>query len=80
MDTPLGEYNPDWAIVKDDEDGRKLYLVRETKFGGERQIAREVFENLRPSESKKIKCAEKHFAAIGVDFKLSVRKDLSDLR
>lgn len=80
VDTPLGEYNPDWAIVKDDGDGRKLYLVRETKFGGERQTAREVFENLRPSESKKIKCAEKHFAAIGADFKLSVKKDLSDLK
>lgn len=80
VDTPLGTYNPDWAIVKDDGDGQKLYLVRETKFGGENQTAREVFENLRPSESKKIKCAEKHFKTIGADFKLSVKKDLSDLK
>ncbi len=80
VDTPLGAYNPDWAIVKDDGDGQKLYLVRETKFGGENQTMREVFENLRPSESKKITCAQKHFKAIGVDYKFSVKKDLSDLR
>ena len=29
VDTPVGEYNPDWAILK--HDGRPLYLVRETK-------------------------------------------------
>lgn len=79
VSTPLGDYNPDWAIVKDDGDGQKLYLVRETKFGGEHQTAREVFDNLRPSESRKIKCAEKHFKTIGANYKLSVKKDLSDL-
>ena len=29
IDTPVGKYNPDWAIVK--HDGQALYLVRETK-------------------------------------------------
>ena len=31
--TPIGSYNPDWAIVVDypDDDGERLYLVRETK-------------------------------------------------
>ena len=29
IDTPLGTYNPDWAILKDD--GQAFYLVRETK-------------------------------------------------
>jgi restriction endonuclease len=29
IDTPLGTYNPDWAILKDD--GHAFYLVRETK-------------------------------------------------
>ncbi len=80
VDTPLGDYNPDWAIVKDDGDGKKLYLIRETKFGGEHQTAREILANLRPSESKKIKCAEKHFKTIGADFAVATRKDLSDLR
>jgi len=27
--TPLGGYNPDWAVVV--KDSRKLYLIRETK-------------------------------------------------
>jgi len=77
--TPLGAYNPDWAIVKDDGAGQKLYLVRETKFGGENQTAKDVLVNLRPSESRKIECAKKHFKTIGVDYRLSVKKDLSDL-
>jgi len=42
IDTPLGEYNPDWALVKDD--GRAVYLVRETK--GTRDIMK-----LRTSEA-----------------------------
>lgn len=29
--TPLGTYNPDWAILVDTEDGEKLYFVAETK-------------------------------------------------
>src|SRR5205823_1050028 len=29
IDTPVGKYNPDWAILKND--GRALYLARETK-------------------------------------------------
>ena len=41
VDTPVAEYNPDWAIVK--HDGQALYLVRETK--GTRE-----FLKLRTSE------------------------------
>lgn len=73
VDTPLGNYNPDWAIVVDNGEGEKLYLVRETKFGME-------LENLRPSEQQKILCGEKHFAAIGVDFKVSQDTLLNDLK
>ncbi|MFC1645493.1 DEAD/DEAH box helicase family protein, partial [Patescibacteria group bacterium] len=72
IDTPLGEYNPDWAIVMTSVEGEKLYLVRETKFGIE-------MKNLRPSEQQKILCGQKHFSAIGVDFKVSKEKDLRDL-
>lgn len=65
--TPIGEYNPDWAIVFEERDisgniRNKLYLVRETKF-------LKNIENLRPSEKQKIKCAKEHFQTIGVDFK-----------
>lgn len=72
VDTPLGTYNPDWAIVMDTDDGEKLYLVRETKFVEDR-------ENLRPSEERKIKCGQLHFEALDVPFKVSTQEDLSDL-
>ena len=73
VDTPIGTYNPDWAIVWQDGDkAKKLYLVRETKFVAD-------LENLRPNEEHKIKCAKKHFAEIEVDFKTSKDKTLNDL-
>jgi len=66
VDTPVGEYNPDWAVVLEERDTQgkikeKLYLVRETKFVSN-------LDNLRPSEKHKIKCAEKHFKTIDVNF------------
>lgn len=72
VDTPFGEYNPDWAIVKETDDGDKLYLVRETKFVDD-------LENLRPSEKNKIASGKKHFEALGVDFKVSTDPSLKDL-
>ena len=37
VETPVGEYNPDWAVVLEERDTQgkireKLYLVKETKF------------------------------------------------
>jgi type III restriction enzyme len=58
--TPLGDYNPDWAIVKQVDGQEKVYMIRETK--GTQQTSL-----LRPSEEAKIICGQKHFAAIGVD-------------
>ncbi|MFN7367544.1 MAG: DEAD/DEAH box helicase family protein [Armatimonadota bacterium] len=58
--TPVGSYNPDWAIIKNDEKGEpRIYLIRETKS---------TFDDmkLRPTELAKIKSAKKHFAAIGL--------------
>lgn len=59
IETPIGTYNPDWAIVKHGDD--TIYLVRETK-------STKNFEKLRNSEADKIKCGRKHFEAIGADF------------
>jgi len=59
IDTPVGAYNPDWAIVK--EDRSLLYLVRETK-------ATRNFLKLRGDEVDKVRCGQKHFAAINVPF------------
>lgn len=61
--TPLGDYNPDWAVVV--EDGEKLYLVRETKSTFDRDKRRE-------SENKKVDCGKAHFRALGVNFKDAV--------
>lgn len=80
IDTPLGTYNPDWAIVWHEDGNDKLYLVRETKFGAEGLSKREMFEKLRDDEKKKILCGEKHFEAIGANFALAVKTDLSDLK
>ena len=66
--TPIGDYNPDWAIVKEARDafgvptGEKLYLVRETKGTADAS-------QLRPSEAQKIRCGERHFwDALDVDY------------
>lgn len=50
IDTPIGKYNPDWAIVFKGE--RKIYFVAETKGEG---------QELRGSEKMKIKCGTAHF-------------------
>ena len=54
--TPVGPYNPDWAIVKEVDGHEKVYMVRETKNGGERE-----------DELRKIECAKQHFETIGMD-------------
>lgn len=59
IETPIGPYNPDWAIVK--HDSSILYLVRETK-------GTKDFEKLRNSEADKIRCGRRHFEALAVDF------------
>ena len=59
IDTPLGTYNPDWAIVK--EEDTKVYLVRETKSTKDQL-------KLRASEWAKIECGKAHFDTLGVDF------------
>lgn len=80
IDTPLGEYRPDWAIVWSENGEDKLYFVRETKFGVNGINKDEVFRNLRDEEKKKILCGKKHFESIGVDFNIVVKKDLSDVK
>jgi len=59
IETPIGSYNPDWAIVKHDDE--TIYLVRETK-------GTKDFEKLRNSEADRIRCGRKHFEALKVGF------------
>lgn len=49
IDTPIGGYNPDWAIVF--ENDKRVYFVAETKSAGE----------IRESEQMRIQCGKAHF-------------------
>jgi type III restriction enzyme len=73
VSTPVGGYNPDWAIVRQNQKGEPeyLYLVRETK-------GTTVISNLRfESEGWKIHFGREHFKAIQIDYK--VNKEAYDL-
>lgn len=66
IDTPVGPYNPDWAIVKHEDGKERVYMIRETK-STEDELKR------RPTENAKIKSAKQHFKAIGVpDYQVSI--------
>jgi type III restriction enzyme len=61
VETPVGDYNPDWAIVKEVAgEPPRLYLVRETK-------GTTVFGRLEKSEQDRIACGKQHFKALGFD-------------
>jgi len=58
--TPLGTYNPDWAVLIQKDGAERLYLVVETKpslFG----------IDLREKEQAKIDCGKAHFNASGAN-------------
>jgi type III restriction enzyme len=63
IDTPVGQYIPDWAIVKHNDD--TVYMVRETKGNKD-------FLKLRTTEADKINCGKKHFEALDVPFDVVV--------
>ncbi|MCC9205162.1 restriction endonuclease [Arthrobacter sp. zg-Y769] len=66
IDTPVGPYNPDWAIIKQEDGQDRVYMIRETKSTNDDS-------RLRPSEVAKIKSAKAHFAALGgVNYSRSV--------
>ncbi|MFC1936100.1 DEAD/DEAH box helicase family protein [Chloroflexota bacterium] len=55
IQTPIGTYNPDWALIFKND--KKLYFVAETK-----SVPEGATETLRRGEQLKIKCGEAHFA------------------
>jgi len=58
--TPLGTYNPDWAVLVEVDGQERLYFVVETK-------ASLFKEDLRDKEYAKIKCGQAHFEALAVE-------------
>jgi type III restriction enzyme len=66
--TPVGNYNPDWAIVFDNKDFKYVYFIAETKGSMSSMELREV-------EKAKIECARKHFKCLCND---TVKYDVVD--
>ena len=57
--TPLGSYNPDWAVMVEKDGEERLYFVVETKSG--------LFaDDVRAKEAAKMKCGNEHFKALAV--------------
>jgi len=63
--TPVGGYNPDWAIVRNrGQSDYELYLVRETKGSSN------IVDLFREAEAWKVTFGKKHYDALGVDYKV----------
>jgi len=60
INTPVGKYNPDWAIAFKEEKVKHIYFVAETKGSLSTLQLREI-------EQLKINCAREHFKAISSD-------------
>ena len=70
INTPIGGYNPDWAVLLEDNGQKKMYFVVETK--GNVDVGN-LHRSLKQSEQDKIKCGKKHFEALnsGVELKVA---------
>jgi type III restriction enzyme len=75
IETPLGYYNPDWAVLFEKENEERLYFVVESK-------GTMGFEFLRPVEQGKILCGKSHFKEIasqtGKRISLELVKNIDD--
>jgi len=71
IDTPIGTYNPDWAVLIEIEGKEKLYFVVETK-------GTLFTDALRPTEKAKIACGKEHFKALGNDVEFTVTNSMED--
>jgi type III restriction enzyme len=70
--TPLGTYNPDWAVLVERDGHERLYFVVETKSS--------LFtEDLRDREGGKIECGRAHFTALGVGENPAIYEKFKDV-
>lgn len=74
--TPMGKYNPDWAIACKQGDVKRVYFVAETKG-----VHSELDVNLAEMAKAKASCAKKHFATICGDnnIKYGIIENYEDL-
>jgi len=62
--TPVGEHNPDWAIIK--KNGEKVFMIKETKSTCD-------LDTIRPSEKDKIRCGTQYSKSLdGVSYDCAV--------
>ncbi len=72
INTPLGNYNPDWAVLIEKNGEEKLYFVVESKGS--------IFtDELRPAEKGKIICGKEHFEALNTNVSFAVSNDFETL-
>ena len=66
IETPIGTYNPDWAVYMERDGDKKLYFILETKG------TTDLF-GLRTPEQLKIHCGTEHFKALenGVEMRVA---------
>jgi type III restriction enzyme len=72
INTPIGNYNPDWAVLFGVNHEKKMYFVVETKGAINTK-------NLRTTESDKIKCGKKHFKALDPEISFDVTNNLNKI-
>src|SRR5690554_6570789 len=72
IETPLGNYNPDWAVVWNNNSEEKVYFVCESKGSLQEEL------DLKGFERAKIACGKKHFSQTS-DVEYEVITNLEDL-
>lgn len=73
IDTPLGKYNPDWAVFLENNGTEKMYFIIETKGSTNRRDLRDV-------EYSKFHCGKNHFEALDNDVEQHLATDWSKFR
>ena len=73
IDTPLGGYNPDWAVLVERDGDQRLYLIVETKGSL-------LTGDLRATEEGKIDCGKAHFEALGTQVGVAKAHNYSALQ
>ncbi|KAB2953466.1 DEAD/DEAH box helicase [Heliorestis acidaminivorans] len=72
IDTPYGEYSPDWAVIrKGENDKARLFFIVETKID-------KAEKDLTSVEKTKIKCGKLHFKAVAYDVEFKQAKNYDD--
>lgn len=73
IETPIGTYNPDWAVYLTKNGEEKLYFILETKGSTS-------FMDLRTREQLKIHCGKKHFEALADGIEMQVATNWREVK